>query len=157
MKIKYPSGEVPTPEAFRKSDFDLVQIGKRGAKVFVNRGTTPFEKAYFRGKITNRQFEASKVYELRYNAYWGRSSQRNTLDITPRGKSVISSESEINLRRKEALEKVETCRGMAKQHLKVLVSICVYHEPIGDCRPERKRYRLFCEGTDFIADFLGFR
>jgi hypothetical protein len=159
MKVKYPSGEVPTPEAFSKSDFDLVQIGKRGAKVFVNRGTTPFDKAFFREKITNRQYEAAKAYETRYTGYWAGSKQRNILDITPRGKSVSvgENEAEYALRRKEALEKLETCKGMREVHLKVLTEICVYHEPMGDCRPERRRYRLFCEGTDFIADFLGFR
>ena len=150
--------ETPTKEALKQGEYEFMRVEKNGAKVWVNRGITPIDRAYNRKKLTYRQYEAGKTYERRYTAYWERSSGRNILDVTPRGRSA-SDESlqERALKNKENLEEIEHCYGLNALHRATLVSICVDHAAIGDCRPERKRYSTLIEALDLIADYLKIR
>lgn len=148
----------PTPEALRHGEYELARVEKDGAKVWINKGITPLDRAYNRKKLSYRQYEAGKTYERRYVAYWERSSGRNILDVTPRGRSASDdSLQERALKNKERLQEVESCFGLNAYHRTTLVSICVDHIAIGDCRPERKRYSTLIEALDFIADFLKIR
>jgi len=150
--------EGPTPEALARGVYALKRISKKGPKVYVNQEPTPIHRAYNRDKLNQRQFEAAKAFEIRYIAYWSRSSGRNILDTTVRGRgSTDESQQERSLRAKERLNELETCLGMTKKHLSLLVDICVDYEPIGDCRPNRRRYVNLLEGLDCIANQLKLR
>ena len=150
--------DVPTPEALQKGIYKLTRLKKGDAKVYVNQEPTPIYRAYNREKLSYRQFEASKIFEARYLAYWQRGSGRNILDTSVRGRgSSEESQQEMALRAKERLEELEQCTGMTKVMLKLLIDICVGHEPIGDCRPNRKRYSKLVEGLDCVANQLRLR
>tara|TARA_B100000700_G_C15057266_1_gene863573 strand:+ start:813 stop:1274 length:462 start_codon:yes stop_codon:yes gene_type:complete len=150
--------DAPTPETLSKGVYKLVRLHKKSSRVWVNQEPTPILRAFNRDKLTFRQFEAAKIFEARYTAYWARSSGRNILDQTPRGKSADDdSLQERALKAKERLIEIETCSGMTKSYLKVLVSVCVDYEKIGDCRPTRKRYSYLCSGLDCVANYLKIR
>ena len=150
--------DAPTPEALLKGVYKLTRLSKEGAKVYVNQEPTPIHRAYNREKLSYRQFQAAKSFEARYLAYWSRGSGRNILDTSVRGRgSSEESQQEIALRAKERLQELEECLGMTKTILRLLVDICVDEEPIGDCRPNRKRYAKLVEGLDCIANQLKLR
>ena len=147
-----PSGEVPTPYAFIKSDYDLVKLRLKESTVFVNKGSTPYERAFRAKKISEEQKNSCVLYERRYCAYWGRSGGRNLLDTTPRGSSTWSDAEQIlALQLKENLEELEAL--LTKEQNKVLKETCVYYEPLGDRRMTRKRFKTFFEAAQTIAEF----
>ena len=142
--------EKPNSFVLQHSWYEQRRVTKGEAKVYVNQESTPYHRAYHREKITPSQFEACKVVEKRYLAYWLRNSQRNILDTSVRGSGMdAESQQEVSLRAKERLEEVLEC--MTKVQCEVVFSVCVEHEKLGECDLRRKRYRYFVEGLDAIA------
>jgi hypothetical protein len=145
--------EKPNSFVLQHSWYEQRRVKKGDSKVYVNQESTPYHRAYHRDKLTPAQFEACKVFEKRYLAYWQRSGQRNILDTTVRGSGMDSeSQQEASLRAKERLEEVLEC--MTKGQCEVVFSVAVEHEAIGECDLKRKRYRFLVEGLDEIANKL---
>lgn len=145
-----PSGEVPTPFAFIKSDYDLVKLRLKESTVFVNKSSTPYERAFRAKKISEKQKDSCLLYERRYCAYWGRSGGRNLLDTTPRGSNAVSDQL-LALQLKENLEELEAI--LSGYENRILRETCVYYEPLGDRRMNRKRFKVFFDASQKIADF----
>ena len=142
--------EKPNSFVLQHGWYEQRRVTKGEAKVYVNQESTPYHRAYHREKLTPAQFEACKVFEKRYLAYWQRSGQRNILDTSVRGSSMdVESQQEASLRAKERLEEVLEC--MTKGQCEVVFSVAVEHEAIGECDVKRKRYRYLVEGLDEIA------
>jgi len=145
--------EKPNRFVLQHSWYEQRRVNKGDSKVYVNQESTPYHRAYHREKLTPSQFEACKVFEKRYLAYWQRSSQRNILDTTVRGSSMdAESQQEASLRAKERLEELLDC--MTWEQCNVVFSVTVEHEAIGECDVKRKRYRYLVEGLDEIANKL---
>ena len=142
--------EKPSKFQLQHSWYEPKRVNKGEAKVYVNQESTPYHRAYHREKITPSQFEACKVVEKRYLAYWLRNSQRNILDTSVRGSSMdVESQQEASLRAKEKLQEITDV--MTQSQREVVFSVCVEHEKLGECDLRRKRYRYFVEGLDAIA------
>ncbi len=142
--------EKPNSFVLQHSWYEQRRVTKGEPKVYVNQESTPYHRAYHREKLSPAQFEACKVFEKRYLAYWQRSGQRNILDTSVRGSSMdVESQQEASLRAKERLEEVLEC--MTQGQCEVVFSVAVEHEAIGECDVKRKRYRYLVEGLDEIA------
>jgi len=142
--------EKPNSFVLQHSWYEQRRVTKGESKVYVNQESTPYHRAYHREKLTPAQFEACKVFEKRYLAYWQRSGQRNILDTSVRGSGMdAESQQEVSLRAKERLEEVLEC--MTQAQCEVVFSVAVEHEAIGECDVKRKRYRYLVEGLDEIA------
>lgn len=147
-----PAGMIPTPEAMRRSEYELVRIEQNGPKVAVNKRPTPLAAALERHAITPRQYEAGRRFEAVHIIAWGHGSPRNTLDMTVRGNGVeTESQAERVIRANDVLDAIR--RRMDAETYWRLVDICVLGLPIGDSRASYLGYVRLIRGLNIVADY----
>lgn len=108
-EIKQSDIDAPTLERFKKSNFSYKKVEKNGRKVVVDVTPTPLHRAFKRGKLTSKQFDAGIWFEFSYELVWGNetSSRRDPLDMTPRGNVLFTDPTTRYIHYKDVLSKVE--------------------------------------------------
>lgn len=137
---------IPDPEREEKNFGPTRERAKRGkyvvsdGRVYQDEAATPLRWALKRGKLTLAQVEAGEHVEAVWRALNG-STGRSCLDIDPRGGGEMSAERAARL--KARLNQFQSVTGEAWP---VVWQVSVMHEPIGDCRPSRRRFRHLFDG-----------
>lgn len=142
----------PTLEAQQHGEYEKSDTG-----VTVNKAASPLRRAHSRRDEAGRrilsieQVEAGEWMEALYAALNGSAGPRSCLDWSVPGRSETETESERIVRIWQEYKHVR--RLMGTRVATVVFSVAVLHEPIGDCRPEYRRFRMLVEGLDVLVRY----
>jgi hypothetical protein len=120
----------PTPEAMRHGDYVQGNSGNRA--VITNRRSNRLGELHGYGIISAREMAAGLRFEETYTIVWGSASNRDPLDMGPRGGQVHETEgaairwAHANARTNTILNRV------GPQAYSMLVSVCVFGEALGE-------------------------
>lgn len=155
-----PPENRPTDERRRFGDIQVVEFKENGEGRV--KGVVPLDRACVpilaaanakNPKISARQKDAALKYEgLRAKIDEFSAGRRDSLDMSPRGHTGNADPSGAFLDAKADYARI--CAGILTQDVhRVVRSVVIAHEAIGDMRPSYRRYRYLCEGLDALADY----
>jgi hypothetical protein len=119
----------PTPEALVHGDYTQGDGGARA--VWTNAAQNMLGRLYAAKSITKREFAGGWAFTETYTVVWGSGSNRDPLDMGPRGGTVHETEG--------VAERMARCRArlhtvlnrVGPKAYSMLVSVCVFNESIG--------------------------
>lgn len=149
-----PKHHRPTPEQRKRAHYSLHETERKGIKKAINQDSTPLRRALRSKKLTADQVEAGERFEELYVSVWGRSGSRDSLDQSPRGGVSHEADSQqlYICNQKKRLDDLQF--AMDAYTARVLHSVCVAQEKIGDCRPQYKRYAALVAALDIAVQYF---
>ncbi len=151
-----PAENRPTGERMAKGHIQAVEFketgeGRQKGAVAIDLDATPIDAAVRRGNITLRQRDAALRYESLRQLIAEVGGQRDSLDMTPRGHGG-SGDPSAKLLDGKADYALICSQVLTVEVHRIVKSVVMSHDAIGDMRPTYRRYRYLCTGLTALAD-----